>query len=38
MARGKAQPGDKTMYDALAPAVDALDKAVGEGADLGRGR
>ena len=34
-ARGKAQPGDKTMYDALSPAVDALDKAVGEGADLG---
>src|SRR6476619_5068370 len=23
--RGKAAPGDKTMYDALAPAVDALD-------------
>ena len=37
VARGKAQPGDKTMYDALAPAVDALDKAVGEGADLGEG-
>jgi dihydroxyacetone kinase-like protein len=36
-ARGKAQPGDKTMYDALAPAVDALDKAVGEGAGLGEG-
>jgi dihydroxyacetone kinase-like protein len=36
-ARGKAQPGDKTMYDALSPAVDALDKAVGEGADLGDG-
>jgi phosphoenolpyruvate---glycerone phosphotransferase subunit DhaL len=36
-ARGKAQPGDKTMYDALAPAVDALDKAVAEGADLGEG-
>jgi phosphoenolpyruvate---glycerone phosphotransferase subunit DhaL len=36
-ARGKAQPGDKTMYDALAPAVDALDKAVGEGAALGDG-
>jgi phosphoenolpyruvate---glycerone phosphotransferase subunit DhaL len=36
-ARGKAQPGDKTMYDALSPAVDALDKAVGEGADLGEG-
>jgi dihydroxyacetone kinase-like protein len=33
-ARGKAQPGDKTMYDALAPAVEALDKAVGEGTDL----
>src|SRR4249919_2873281 len=33
-ARGKAQPGDKTMYDALSPAVDALDKAVAEGADL----
>jgi dihydroxyacetone kinase-like protein len=36
-ARGKAQPGDKTMYDALAPAVDALDKAVAEGADLADG-
>jgi dihydroxyacetone kinase-like protein len=36
-ARGKAQPGDKTMYDALAPAVGALDKAVSEGADLGDG-
>src|SRR3954470_10656023 len=36
-ARGKAQPGDKTMYDALSPAVDALDKAVGEGAGLGAG-
>lgn len=32
--RGKAGPGDKTMYDALAPAVDALDKTLGEGADL----
>jgi dihydroxyacetone kinase-like protein len=36
-ARGKAQPGDKTMYDALSPAVDALDKALGEGADLADG-
>jgi dihydroxyacetone kinase-like protein len=36
-ARGKAQPGDMTMYDALSPAVDALDKAVGEGAGLGDG-
>ena len=26
--RGKAAPGDKTMYDALAPAVEALDTAV----------
>jgi phosphoenolpyruvate---glycerone phosphotransferase subunit DhaL len=26
-ARGKAQPGDKTMLDALLPAVDALEKA-----------
>ncbi len=29
MARGKAEAGDKTMYDALAPAVDALDAALG---------
>src|SRR4051794_33908954 len=33
VARGKAEPGDKTMYDALAPAVDALDSAVAAGAD-----
>jgi phosphoenolpyruvate---glycerone phosphotransferase subunit DhaL len=26
-ARGKARPGDKTMVDALIPAVDALDTA-----------
>jgi dihydroxyacetone kinase-like protein len=26
--RGKAEPGDKTMYDALAPAVDALEAAL----------
>ena len=25
VARGKAEPGDKTMFDALAPAVDALE-------------
>jgi dihydroxyacetone kinase-like protein len=30
VARGKAEPGDKTMYDALAPGVDALDAAVSE--------
>jgi dihydroxyacetone kinase-like protein len=32
--RGKAAAGDKTMYDALAPAVDALDTALADGADL----
>src|SRR4051794_13695466 len=31
VARGRAEAGDKTMYDALAPAVDALDAAVAEG-------
>jgi dihydroxyacetone kinase-like protein len=35
--RGKAGPGDKTMYDALAPAVDALEEALGEGTDLAGG-
>ena len=29
VARGKAELEDKTMYDALAPAVDALDGALG---------
>jgi dihydroxyacetone kinase-like protein len=33
-ARGKAQPGDKTMVDALLPAVEALKQAAGDGADL----
>jgi phosphoenolpyruvate---glycerone phosphotransferase subunit DhaL len=32
--RGKASAGDKTMYDALAPAVDALDAALGDDAPL----
>jgi dihydroxyacetone kinase-like protein len=31
-ARGKAEPGDKTMLDALMPARDALAEAVQEGA------
>src|SRR6188768_1997578 len=35
--RGKAAPGDKTMYDALAPAVEALDAALADGADLHTG-
>ena len=34
VARGKAEPADKTMYDALAPAVDALDTALEGGEDL----
>jgi len=37
VARGRAEAGDKTMYDALAPAVDALDRALADGQDLGRG-
>jgi len=35
VARGKAVAGDKTMYDALAPAVDALDEALAAGRPLG---
>ncbi|GAB4589837.1 dihydroxyacetone kinase subunit DhaL [Nocardia sp. IFM 10818] len=31
IARGKADPGDKTMVDALAPAADALDKHAAAG-------
>ncbi len=38
VARGKAEAGDKTMYDALAPALDAFEAALGSGADVGRGR
>lgn len=34
VARGKAEAGDKTMYDTLAPAVDALDAALAGGAAL----
>lgn len=32
--RGRAEAGDKTMFDALAPALDALDAELGGGADL----
>ncbi|MGO9079880.1 MAG: dihydroxyacetone kinase subunit DhaL [Streptosporangiaceae bacterium] len=32
--RGRAELGDKTMIDALSPAVDALNAALGEGAGL----
>jgi dihydroxyacetone kinase-like protein len=33
VARGKAEAGDKTVYDALAPAVTALETAISVGAD-----
>jgi dihydroxyacetone kinase-like protein len=32
--RGRAEAGDKTMFDALAPALDALDAAVASGTGL----
>lgn len=31
VARGKAEPGDKTMIDAWVPALDSYDAAAGEG-------
>ena len=34
LARGKAELGDKTMYDAWAPALDAYDAVVADGGDL----
>ncbi len=34
-ARGKAEPGDKTMIDALLPAGDALRAALADGAGFG---
>ena len=34
VARGRAQAGDKTIYDALAPACDALDQAIADGLEL----
>jgi dihydroxyacetone kinase-like protein len=33
-ARGKAEPGDKTMLDALGPACDALDEALASSSPL----
>jgi dihydroxyacetone kinase-like protein len=35
VARGKAEAGDKTLFDALAPAVTALETAISVGADKG---
>ena len=34
VARGKAQPGEKTMIDALTPALDAAKEALNRGASL----
>jgi phosphoenolpyruvate---glycerone phosphotransferase subunit DhaL len=34
VARGRAEAGDKTMYDALAPGLDALEASLSSGADL----
>ncbi len=34
VARGKAQPGEKTMVDALTPALNAAKQALDEGASL----
>jgi dihydroxyacetone kinase-like protein len=34
VARGKAQPGEKTMVDALTPAVAAAHQALNDGASL----
>jgi dihydroxyacetone kinase-like protein len=35
LARGKAELGDKTMVDAMSPALDAFDAEIAAGADLG---
>lgn len=35
VARGKAEAGDKTMYDAFSPALEAFESAAGSGAGLG---
>jgi dihydroxyacetone kinase-like protein len=35
VTRGKAEAGDKTMFDALAPAVDTLEAELARGRDLG---
>ncbi|GAA1848577.1 dihydroxyacetone kinase subunit DhaL [Pseudonocardia ailaonensis] len=34
VARGRPEAGDKTMFDALSPALDALDAALSSGATL----
>lgn len=34
VARGKAEAGDKTMFDAISPAMDAFDASLASGGDL----
>jgi dihydroxyacetone kinase-like protein len=34
VSRGKAEAGDKTMFDAIAPALDAWDAAITGGSDI----
>jgi dihydroxyacetone kinase-like protein len=34
VARGKAEAGDKTMFDAMAPALDAYDAAIAAGSSI----
>ena len=34
VVRGKAEAGDKTMFDALAPALDAFDAALADGSSI----
>lgn len=34
LARGKAEPGDKTMVDAMGPALEAMNASVASGASL----
>ena len=34
-SRGKAEPGDKTMLDALLPAMDAMEESLADGGSLG---
>jgi dihydroxyacetone kinase-like protein len=34
LQRGKAEPGDKTMIDALSPALDAMEVVIKNGGDL----
>lgn len=35
VARGKADPGDKTMYDAMAPALHSFEESVAKGNNVG---